>query len=126
MGRHVAHGERYEGMERARPSIRFALYAAAASGALTSALFLLSVVQHRDEGGVLLRAVYLSLALVFYTGLAVFAGRLCEPRARRRWMGACAFVSLVVAVLGAGPGAVAFVPLPRAILLWLAMRGKLG
>jgi hypothetical protein len=115
-------------MDRARPGVRFALYAAAMSGTVVSALFLLSVVPHRDEPDVVGRAVYWSLALVFYAGLAVFSGGLCRAEARRAWMAACAFISLAVAVLGGGPGGVALSALsalPIAILMWLAVRGKL-
>ena len=108
-------------MERARPSVRFALYAAAASGTLVSALLLLSVVADRAVG----RALYWGLALVSYAGLAIFAGGLCRVQARRAWMGACAFISLAVAVLGGGAGAVVLSGLPIAILMWLAVRGRL-
>ena len=111
-------------MERARPEIRFGLYAAAASGALISALFLLSVVWNHDESGVLARALCLSFALAFYAGLAIFAGRLCQVRARRAWMAACALVSLSVAVFGGGPGGLVFAVLPAGILTWLASRDK--
>ena len=113
-------------MERTRGSIRFALYAAAASGALASALFLLSAAWNLPEAEALARALYWSVALAFYGGLAIFAGRLCEAKARRAWMAACAFVSLSVAVLGGGPGGLAFVLLPTAMLTWLAWRGRLG
>ncbi len=112
-------------MERARPSVRFALYAAAVSGTLVSAVLLLSVVQHRDEPDAVGRAIYWSLALVLYAGLAIFAGGLCRVQARRAWMAACAFISLAVAVLGGGPTGVALSGLPIAILMWLAVRGKL-
>jgi len=113
-------------MERARPEVKFGLYVAAASGALISALLLVSVAWSFDEPGTLGRALYASLGLVFYGGLAIFAGRLCEAKARRAWMAACAFVSLSVAVLGGGPGGLAFVLLPTAMLMWLALRAKLG
>jgi len=113
-------------MEQARPEVKFGLYVAAASGALISALLLVSVAWSFDEPGTLGRALCASLGLAFYGGLAIFAGRLCEARARRAWMAACAFVSLSVAVLGGGPGGVLFVLLPTAMLTWLASRGKLG
>ena len=109
-------------MERARPEIRFGLYAAAASGALVSGLFLLSTAWNFDDPGAPARALYWSFALALYGGLAIFAGRLCPASARRGWMAACAFVSLAVAVLGGGPGGLAFVLLPTAMLTWLASR----
>jgi hypothetical protein len=40
-------------------------------------------------------------------------------------MGACAFISLAIAVLGGGAGGVALSGLSIAILMWLAVRGKL-
>ncbi len=113
-------------MERVRPTIRFALYAAAASGAMVSALLLLGEVRNLDEPGAPARAVYFAVEMAFYGGLAIFAGRLCEAQARRAWMGACAFVSLAVALLGAWPGTLALSAFPTAVLLWLAVRGKLG
>ena len=112
-------------MDRARPSIRFALYAAAASGTLVSALLLLSAAAHRDEPGAIGRIIYWGLALVFYAGLAIFSGGLCRAEARRAWMAACAFISVAVAVLGGGSSAVALSGLPIAMLMWLAVRGKL-
>ena len=113
-------------MERAGPGIRFALYAAGASGTLISALFLLSTALSFDEPEGLARVLYWSFALGLYGGLAIFAGRLCEAKARRAWMAACAFVSLSVAVLGGGPVGLALVVLPAGILTWLTARGKLG
>ena len=111
-------------MERTRGSIRFALYAAAASGALTSALFLLSAAWNFHEPHGLARALYWAFALALYSGVAIFAGRLCQARARRAWMAACAFVSLSVAVLGSGPVGLAFVVLPAGMLTWVAARAK--
>ena len=109
-------------MEGARPEVRFGLYAAAACGALTSALFLLSAACNLREPEDLARALYWSLALALYAGLAIFAGRLCDAKARRAWVGACAFVSLSVAVLGGGPLSLVFVVLPAGILTWVASR----
>ena len=106
--------------------IRFALYAAAASGAMVSALLLLGEVRSLDKPGALPRAVYFAVEMAFYSALAIFVGRLCEAQARRAWMGACAFVSLTVALLGNWPGSLVLSTFPTAILLWLAVRGKLG
>ena len=113
-------------MDRARPEIRFILYAAAACGVVVSALLLLSVARHLDEPGAPARVLCLSVALVFYAAMAVLVGSLCRSQARRAWMAACAFTSLAVAALGAGPGGVLACALPTAILMWLAVRGKLG
>lgn len=110
-------------MERTRPEIRFGLYAAAASGALISALFLVSAAWNIHEREALGRVVYWSFALALYAGLAILAGRLCEARSRRAWMAACAFVSLSVAVLGGAPLGLAFILLPAGVLTWLALRG---
>lgn len=109
-------------MEEARPGIRFALYAAAASGALVSSLFLVSAAWHFDYPGAPVRALYSCLAVAFYAGLAIFAGRLCQAKARRAWTAACAAVSLSVAVLGGGSFGLVFVLLPAGILTWLASR----
>jgi len=111
-------------MERAGSGIRFALYAATASGALASALFLLSAAWNFHEPEALTRALYWSFALALYGGLAMFAGRVCEAKARRAWVAACAFVSLSVAVLGGGPVGLAFVVLPAGVLTWVASRKK--
>ena len=113
-------------MEGARPGVRFALYAATASGALISAVFLLSAALSFHDRGGLARALYWCLALALYGGLAIFAGRLCDASARRAWMAACALVSLSVAVLGGAPVGVALVVLAAGALTWLAARGKLG
>jgi hypothetical protein len=109
-------------MERARPGVRFALYAATASGALISGVFLLSAALSFHDRDGLARALYWCLALALYGGLAIFAGRLCDARARRAWMAACALVSLSVAVLGGGPLGMAVVALPAAMLTWLVSR----
>jgi hypothetical protein len=113
-------------MEQARPGIRFALYAAAASGALTSALFLVSAAWDFHEPEALGRALYWSFALGLYGGLAIFAGGVCQAKARRAWMAACAFVSLSVAVFGGGAVGLAFVVLPAGMLTWVASRGSRG
>jgi len=111
-------------MEHARPEIRFGLYAAAASGTLISGLFLVSAAWDIHERGALARVLYWSFTLALYTGLAILAGRLCEAKSRRAWMGACAFVSLSVAVLGGAPLSLAFILLPAGVLTWLALRGS--
>jgi hypothetical protein len=113
-------------MDRARPEIRFILYAAAACGVVVTALLLISAARDFGESGAPARLLYLSAALIFYVGVAVFAGSLCRSQTRRAWMAACAFTSLAVAVLGAGPGGVVAFSLPTAILMCLAVRGKLG
>ena len=119
-------GENEVAMEHARPEIRFGLYVAAASGALISALFLLSAACSFHDSGAPARALCSSFALAFYAGLAIFAGRLCQAKARRAWMAACAFVSLSVALLGGAPLGVVFVVLPAGMLTWLASRGSRG
>jgi hypothetical protein len=113
-------------MEHARPEIRFLLYAAAACGVVATALLLASTARDLGESGAVGRVICLSVALVFYAAMAVLAGSLCRSQARRAWMAACAFTSLAVAALGAGPGGVVAYSLPTAILMWLAVRGKLA
>ena len=109
-------------MERAGPGVRFGFYAAAASGVLVSGVLLLSAVWPPYDHEALARVLYASFGLACYGGLAVFAGTVCRPKARRAWMAACAFVSLSVAVLGGGPLGVAFVIAPAGMLTWLAVR----
>jgi len=109
-------------MERAGPGVRFGLYAAAASGVLVSGVVLLSAAWPPYDREALARALYASFGLACYGWLAIFAGTVCRPKARRAWMAACAFVSLSVAVLGGGPLGVAFVIAPAGVLTWLASR----
>jgi hypothetical protein len=104
---------------------RTALCGAATYGALLSLLLLVYAIGERNDAlgsgtaGVLAAAS----ALAFYSAVAIYARRLVEARARRIWLGACAFASLAVGVLGGGPaGLLAFGP-PTAILLFLAIRG---
>ena len=106
-------------------SARIALYGAAAYGALLSLLLLIYAIEERNDplgsgtAGILAAAS----ALAFYSAVAIYARRLAEARARRVWLGACAFASFAVGVLGGGPGGLlAFGP-PTAILLFLAIRG---
>ena len=106
-------------------SARIALYGAAAYGALLSLLLLIYAIEERNDplGSGTAGILYTSSALGFYAGLAIFARRLSQPRARRVWLGACAFASFTVGVFGGGPGGLlAFGP-PTAILLFLAIRG---
>lgn len=109
-------------MERARPEVRFGLYAAAASGVLVSGLGLVAAAWNLHDPWAPTRALYWLIAFALYAGLAIFAGRLCQARTRRAWMAACAFVSLSVALLGGAPLGLAFILLPAGILTWLASR----
>jgi hypothetical protein len=103
-------------------SYKSGLYAAAAWGALVSALFLFSAVQDRDDFN-WPWVVTVSVSLLFFLGLGL-VGRWLSHRSRRRWwMTGCAFVSFAIAVMGGGPGGfIAFGP-SIAILAWLAARG---
>jgi hypothetical protein len=106
-------------------SARTALYGAATYGGLLSLLLLIYAIGERNDalGSGIAGVLATASALAFYSAVAICAGRLAEARARRVWLGVCAFASFAVGVLGGGPaGLLAFGP-PTAILLFLAIRG---
>jgi len=102
-----------------------ALYSAAAYGALLTAGLLGAAIERRDEplSSGIAGIIGGASCLAFYLGLGIFARRLVQARAKRKWFAACAFASFAVGVMGGGPsGLIAFAP-PTLVLIVLAIRG---